>query len=241
VRVDTISCRAARRRISSPVHTEHGTIAAQPIWLRHETQKAWPTKYSSLFPASAPAEVLQTERIVEARSLLRRKRDSFVEKLRHLPWPVTINRPAAHNRHPGNANICFHGFSAQEILNAVQPAFAASTGSACMSGISAPSHVLRAIGLSGDDAGASVRFSFGFTTRDEEIDATVDIIASALERLSDTLVANFVDLMPRRSIMDGRTRRNRFFEVALTLHLRRRTIHTPPDTSLIYWLVREAA
>lgn len=136
----------------------------------------------------AAAEMLRDNRITEVRSILRRQRDEFVEKLRRLPWPITVNGPVADNRHPGNANICFHGFSAHDILSALQPALAASTGSACTSGIPAPSHVLRAIGLSGEDAEASIRFSFGVTTRMEDIDTAIALIAGALERLTETAV-----------------------------------------------------
>ena len=51
----------------------------------------------------------------------------------------------------------------------MQPHLAASTGAACTTGIPEPSHVLRAIGLSSAQADASVRFSFGRFTTDEEI------------------------------------------------------------------------
>lgn len=135
----------------------------------------------------AAAEVLQCD-LAKSRSDLQSRRDKLVEKLRSLPWTITINGPPSHRRHPGNANVCFHGFSANEILNAVQPELAASTGSACTSGMPAPSHVLRAIGLSGDDAEASIRFSLGFATRDEDVESAVDIVAKALVRLSQSSV-----------------------------------------------------
>jgi cysteine desulfurase len=132
----------------------------------------------------AAAEMLRARQTHEARADLRKRRDRFVQMLRTLPWGITVNGPAAEQRHPGNANVCFHGFSAHDILDALQPALAASTGSACTSGIPAPSHVLRAIGLSGDNAEASIRFSFGFTTQDEDIDVAIDLIADVLGRLA---------------------------------------------------------
>lgn len=137
----------------------------------------------------AAAEMLRSDRIAEARFALQRKRDYLIDRLRRLPWRITINGPTADNRHPGNANACFHGFSAHDILNASQPALAASAGSACTTGIPAPSHVLRAIGLSGDDAESSIRFSLGFMTSDEDIDSTIDLIATTLERLCTSAVA----------------------------------------------------
>lgn len=137
----------------------------------------------------AAAEILQTNGTHKARVELQTRRDKFVERLCELPWGITVNGPSAKKRHPGNASVCFHGFSAHDILNAVQPVLAASTGSACTSGIPGPSHVLRAIGLSGDDAEASIRFSLGFTTCDEDIDAAIDLLAEALERLSETAAA----------------------------------------------------
>lgn len=137
----------------------------------------------------AAAEMLRGDHMHEARAALRKRRDRFVEALLNLPWGITVNGPAAEYRHPGNANVCVHGFSAHDVLNALQPALAASTGSACTSGIPAPSHVLRAIGLSGEDAEASIRFSLGFATTDDDIDAAIDIIADALVRLSQVAVA----------------------------------------------------
>ncbi|HEX6909192.1 MAG TPA: cysteine desulfurase family protein, partial [Longimicrobium sp.] len=52
---------------------------------------------------------------------------------------------------------------------------AASSGSACASGVVSASHVLRAMGLSDDEAGPSVRFSLGRETTDAEIDRVLEI------------------------------------------------------------------
>jgi cysteine desulfurase len=134
----------------------------------------------------AAAEMLLGDQIGEARVTLGGLRDKFVEMLGRLPWTIKLNGPTIDHRHPGNANVCFPGFLAHDILSVLQPTVAASTGSACSSGIPGPSHVLRAIGLSGDDAEASIRFSFGFATNEAEIVEAVALIAGALERLSET-------------------------------------------------------
>ena len=102
-----------------------------------------------------------------------------------LAWPVAVNGPEGRARHPGNANIRFMGFCAHDILSALQPRLAASTGSACTSaGIPEPSHVLRAIGLDGDEAESSIRFSLGFGTGDADVEAAVGLIEETLARLS---------------------------------------------------------
>jgi cysteine desulfurase len=137
----------------------------------------------------AAAEWLMTDQAREARAALHHRRDQFVERLRKLPWGITVNGPSSEKRHPGNANVCFHGFAAHDILTVMQPSLAASTGSACTSGIPAPSHVLRAIGMSGDDADASIRFSLGFSTRNDDVEDAVALISAALERLAETAIA----------------------------------------------------
>ena len=47
-----------------------------------------------------------------------------------------------------------------------------------------PSHVLRAIGLNGDEAESSIRFSLGFGTTDEDVENAASHIEKALDRLS---------------------------------------------------------
>ena len=133
----------------------------------------------------AAAEFLSGNEARQKRAILRQRRNRFLEKLAGLPWSIRLNGPTGESRHPGNANICFEGFFAQDILQVLQPHLAASTGSACTSGIPEPSHVLKAIGLSPEDAEASIRFSLGFDTTDTDIDDAVNLIDNALGKLSN--------------------------------------------------------
>ncbi|QDV48451.1 cysteine desulfurase family protein [Gimesia fumaroli] len=130
------------------------------------------------------AEILNSPQAKHMRSELQKRRNKFVEKLSKLAWPTSLNGPPLVYRHPGNANIIFEGFVAQDILSVLQPHLAASTGSACTSGITEPSHVLKAIGLSDEQAEASIRFSLGFDTSSEDIDRAVTLIDEALKKLS---------------------------------------------------------
>ena len=95
-----------------------------------------------------------------------------------------VNGPTSDRRHPGNANVRFDGFAAQDILGALQPELAASTGAACASGIPEPSHVLRAMGLTETESNACVRFSVGRFTTEDEIEMAANLVLEAMDSLS---------------------------------------------------------
>jgi cysteine desulfurase len=59
----------------------------------------------------------------------------------------------------------------------------ASAGSACHSGSTKPSGVLVAMGLSPEEARATIRFSLGWTTTSEEIDAALRLVPPLVERV----------------------------------------------------------
>ncbi len=118
------------------------------------------------------------------RKSLSRRRDLFVQQIKSLPHEIWVNGPhESKDRHPGNINIGFKEVNAADLLNRVQPYLAASSGSACTSGILEPSHVLRSIGLEDEDASSSIRFSLGRYTTDDNIKEAVNQIQSALEKI----------------------------------------------------------
>lgn len=123
------------------------------------------------------------EKDTTARLSLAELRDRFVTKLQACRWPISINGCYGQNRHPGNANLRIEGFDAREILGVLQPRLAASTGSACTTGSPEVSHVLKAIGLSAQDAQASIRFSLGFETTEDHVDEAVEMLTDVLETI----------------------------------------------------------
>ena len=134
---------------------------------------------------AAAAEIILAEGSDERRRVAY-QRDLFVGLLQDRGFPVAINGPRSEWRHPGNANLRFGGFAAQDILGSVQPRLAASTGAACASGIPEPSHVLRALGIGETQADSSVRFSFGRFTTDREVREAATLVVDALESLVGT-------------------------------------------------------
>ena len=132
----------------------------------------------------AAAEIVASGEAKEERKRVAGLRDTFIRLLERGEFPITVNGPIGQWRHPGNANICFDGHDAQDILGVLQPRLAASTGAACTTGIPEPSHVLRALGLSDAQSEASIRFSFGRFTTTEEIETAARLVNEALATVS---------------------------------------------------------
>jgi len=82
------------------------------------------------------------------------------------------------------SNIRFDGIDSEPLLIALDlQGFAVSSGSACSSGATEPSHVLAAIGLTREQARSSVRFSLGRSNTIEQVEALVDAVVRAVARL----------------------------------------------------------
>lgn len=74
---------------------------------------------------------------------------------------------------PNTLNISFIGHNGHEVLNSLNEV-AASTGSACHSGMTTISPVLKAMGVSDEVGRGAVRFTLGRYTTKEEIDTIID-------------------------------------------------------------------
>lgn len=86
---------------------------------------------------------------------------------------------SADTRWPGNLNLRLPGLDVARLMSDLRDV-AFSAGSACASGSGRPSHVLRALGLSDQDAKSSIRLGFGRYTELREIeDACARIEAAA--------------------------------------------------------------
>lgn len=125
--------------------------------------------------------VLAAERDFDATRILS-LRNRLVSKLMSLNGGVTVNGDPDF-RHPGNLNLLFNSVDASLLLQRLHPHCAASTGSACTSGQAEPSHVLRAIGLTSEDAYSSIRLGIGRFTTENEIDDVFWRIEEALHHL----------------------------------------------------------
>jgi len=82
------------------------------------------------------------------------------------------------------SNIRFDGIDSEPLLIALDlRGFAVSSGSACSSGATEPSHVLGAIGLTREQARSSIRVSLGRGNTREQVDALAGAVVDCVARL----------------------------------------------------------
>ncbi|KAF2079916.1 cysteine desulfurase family protein [Flavobacterium sharifuzzamanii] len=81
------------------------------------------------------------------------------------------------NRIYNTSNICFPNVNSEQLILALGN-ISVSNGASCSAVTSEPSHVLKAMGLSDEDALSSIRFSLGRFTTAEEIDIAVERVLS---------------------------------------------------------------
>ena len=108
-------------------------------------------------------------------------RDTLQAELeRRLPGRVRLNGPAS-RRLPNTLNVSIGGVVAHDLLAAL-PGLAASTGSACHSGLHTPSPVLTAMGLDRERALGAVRLSLGRWTTRDDVALAVEQVVRAVRR-----------------------------------------------------------
>ena len=86
------------------------------------------------------------------------------------------------NRLPNSSNVHIKHVKATELMTKL-PTIAISSGSACVSGDRDPSHVLKAMGYTDDEANCSLRFSFSKYNSKEEIDYAIPLLKAACESI----------------------------------------------------------
>jgi cysteine desulfurase len=91
----------------------------------------------------------------------------------------------------GNCHVGFPGLEVEALLVLLDgQGVCAAAGSSCASGATEPSHVLAAMGLSRDDALASIRLSLGYASTDVDVDAALDVIPRTVEQLRPAVTAS---------------------------------------------------
>ena len=113
---------------------------------------------------------------------VRAVRDRLLEALAGVEGVEPTGHPT--DRLPHIASIIARGLDGASAMLALDlEGIAVSTGSACTTGSTDPSHVLSAMGYPPEEALGALRLSLGRTTTDDEIDEAIRVIPAVLRRL----------------------------------------------------------
>ena len=109
-------------------------------------------------------------------------RDAFEAGVLASRPDAVINGKSA-DRLPGISNITFPGTQSDSLLLLMDSQkVSCSTGAACTAGVHRPSHVLMAMGLTDVVSQSSLRFSFGSTNSQADVDYALSVLPDVIER-----------------------------------------------------------
>jgi len=129
------------------------------------------------------AAELRSERLESDSLDVRKMAKSFFELLSEEVGGVRLNGHPT-QRIPGHISISFEGIDGEALLmNLDTQGISASAGAACSSGAVKISGVLKAIGLSDDEAIGTVRITFGRENSEEDVELVVQAIKEQVTRL----------------------------------------------------------
>ena len=182
---------ATAHKLGGPVgigllHVREG-VELEPL-LRGGSQEGglWPGTQNPLAAVgfAAAVETAVRER-PETSPRWREMREELAGRLREEVSGVRIHGEDAPRRLPNLLSVGIPGCDAASLLVAMDmEGVAVSSGSACSSGSSSPSHVLQAMGLEGPSAEVGVlRFSFGPATGPEAVRRAGEAAVAVVDRL----------------------------------------------------------
>jgi cysteine desulfurase len=117
-----------------------------------------------------------------------RMRNNFETALLSSLSHIKINGDDEH-RLPNTSNLTFTGVDSEALLMLLdEKQIYCSAGSACTSGSHAPSHVLKAMGITDTQARSSLRFSFSHLNTEEEVHEAVKQITFFVNKIRSRTV-----------------------------------------------------
>ena len=119
---------------------------------------------------------------------LSRRRDRLWGSMRDLGGVELTGHPI--DRLPGLLSVLVRGLQGADLVHALDLAgLSCSTGSACTTGSTEPSHVLTAMGYPAEEARGALRLSLGRVTTDAEVDTAASILREVIERQREGVAA----------------------------------------------------
>ena len=181
--------------LSLSAHKMHGPKGAGALFVRkgvrlapasrggeHERGLRPGTENVAAIAGLGAAADLASRELDARRRLWERLRAPFLARLRAEQPDARVNSPE--DGIPNTISVTFRGIPGDALLMGLDLAgIAVSTGSACASGATEPSHVLLAMGLSREEASRSLRVSFHAGSREEDAAACLDALARCVKGL----------------------------------------------------------
>lgn len=176
--------------IALTAHKIHGPKGIGALWVRdgcvpdpllHGGGQEGGVRSGTLSPAlcvgfGAAAAIAQARRAADKDHV-----DHLHDRFRDALGTEWLVNGSIARRYAGNLNMRRKGLDVGRLMSELR-GIALSAGSACASGSGRPSHVLKAIGLSDNEARSSIRLGFGRYTTGAEIDEAAELINAAVAR-----------------------------------------------------------
>lgn len=183
--------------ISLAAHKVEGPKGVGALWIRRSTailpqvhggsqeryRRAGTENVAGAVGMAAAFELATAER-EEVVPAVRAQRDRLREVLLSVDGAELTGH--ATERLPNSLSVVVTDLAGDDIVIGLDlEDIACSTGSACTSGSTEPSHVLSAMGYPPAEARGSVRISLGRSTTDDDVDAAIRAVPAAIERLRE--------------------------------------------------------
>jgi len=183
--------------LSASGHKMHGPQGVGALWVRsgvpvkpilhggsHERSRRAGTENVAGIVGLGYAAKLARQWLADGgRAALTVLRDRLESGLKQSLPGVHINAEGV-QRLCGTASVRFDGINAEELVIALDlQGLAVSAGSACQSGATDSSHVLRAMGLTDAEARASIRLSLSRVSTEQEVDTAISMVTECVKRM----------------------------------------------------------
>ncbi|MEX2425811.1 MAG: cysteine desulfurase family protein [Thermomicrobiaceae bacterium] len=182
--------------LSLSAHKFYGPKGTGLLYVRRQTPILWQQSggaqennhragtenVAGIIGMSKALELAEADRESENQRLIALRERLSSGLLERIPGTRLNGHPG--QRLPNNVNISFEDVEGETLLlNLDMNGIAASSGSACTTGSTEPSHVLSALGLSQTLVNGSLRLSLGTGNDEKQIDKTIEVLEESVIRL----------------------------------------------------------
>jgi len=165
------------------LYVRHGTILLPQMHggSQERFRRAGTENVAGAYGMAVAYELARAEQ-PEAAPRLAAMRDRLRDSLTALPNVELTGHPR--KRLPGHLSVIARETDGEAlIMNLDMAGISASTGSACTTGSTEPSHVLTALGYPEEETRGSLRMTMGRTTTDADIDQAVAVVPQTISQL----------------------------------------------------------